>query len=135
MYLFKPRLAQYSILLPLFTSPFVYAVNEKNKVKDDQSLNSMETVVVVASRIEQSISDVAGSVSVVNADEMTKQMANRLVACRLVNACGPGLAKYGVKSMFMSFENPIKLNDNHYRFHYRHVYHPIEVVSAKLTLR
>lgn len=49
----------------------------KNKVKDDQSLNSMETVVVVASRIEQSISDVAGSVSVVNADEMTKQMANR----------------------------------------------------------
>ncbi len=38
----------------------------------------METVVVVASRIEQSISDVAGSVSVVNADEMTKQMANRL---------------------------------------------------------
>ncbi|EJL7978659.1 TonB-dependent hemoglobin/transferrin/lactoferrin family receptor [Vibrio cholerae] len=78
MYLFKPRLAQYSILLPLFTSPFVYAVNEKNKVQDDQSLNSMETVVVVASRIEQSISDVAGSVSVVNADEMTKQMANRL---------------------------------------------------------
>lgn len=63
------------------------------------------------------------------------ELRQGMVACRLVNACGPGLAKYGVKSMFMSFEKSLKINDNHYLFYYQHVYHPIEVVSAKLTLR
>ncbi len=38
----------------------------------------METVVVVASRMEQSISDVAGSVAVVSSEDIEKQMANNI---------------------------------------------------------
>lgn len=79
MSLLKPRVAPLSMLLPTLVVPLTYASdgNDAEQAITKQS-DKMKTVVVVASRMEQSVSDVAGSVAVVSSEDIEKQMANNI---------------------------------------------------------
>ena len=78
MSLLKPRVAPFTLLLPTLIAPLTYASSDAEQQKPTANTQKMETVVVVASRMEQSISDVAGSVAVVSSEDIEKQMANNI---------------------------------------------------------
>ncbi|MGL6313385.1 TonB-dependent hemoglobin/transferrin/lactoferrin family receptor [Vibrio sp. WXL103] len=73
MSLLKPNMASASLLLPILTTPVAHANNDYTQA---EIKHSTETMVVVASRTEQSINDVAGSVALVSADDLEKQLAS-----------------------------------------------------------
>lgn len=72
----KQTKASASLLLPLILTPLANAGDTDSGENPNTVKNYMDTVVVVASRTEQTISDVAGSVSVVTSDDMEKQLAS-----------------------------------------------------------
>lgn len=79
MSLFKLRASPFTLLLPTLITPIAHAAGSDSTESDTTNkVDKMETVVVVASRIEQSLTDVAGSVSVVDSSDIEKQMANNI---------------------------------------------------------
>ncbi|MGF1879192.1 TonB-dependent hemoglobin/transferrin/lactoferrin family receptor [Photobacterium frigidiphilum] len=73
------NLAPTALLIPVMILPLAQASeSEIVKYTKNEEIKSMETIVVVASRIEQSVTDIAGSVAVVTSEDIEKNMVNNL---------------------------------------------------------